>query len=175
MRRIFRNHLYPVHGRAGSRRSTECDMCPETTFARWPAGPDQGGPWGATCFRKPPIPGATQGRIKVDHGVGVSSTRLGNTICGTQFVPECSRICSRGLASGTKMFPTMLWNTGFLCVFAVSGTFLFPNVRLVFPILFPTARPWNKKCSRLPVPPGPDQGGPRSARCTRKPPFTYAP
>ena len=175
-----------------------CDVFSETTFTLCTVVPDQGGARSATCVQQPPLPGAPQGRTKVDHGVRyvygshpypvptqsrtkvdhgvrVSSTLLGNKIRGTQFVPGCSRICSRTLAPGTKMFPTMLWNTCVLCVFAVSGTFLFPNSRLVFPILFPTARPWNKKCSRLPVPPGPDQGGPRSARCTRQPPFTYAP
>ena len=174
-------------------------MYPETTLARCYPGPDQGGPRSGSVEHPP------------------REQNLWNTICSRWFPnlfpstrvgnKKCSRQCSGTL--------------GGLCVFAVSGTFLFPNSRLVFPILFPTARPWNKKCSRLPVPPRagsrwttecemypetpplpmphragsrrttdcdmylartltpcpvrPEQGAPRSARSTRKPPFPGVP
>ena len=173
-------------------------MCPSTTFARCPAGPDEGGPWSARCIRKPPLPGATQSRIKVDHGVGVSSTRLGNTICGTQFVPECSRICSRGLASGTKNVPdNALEHLGFVC-FCGFGNIFVPDQSPRVPDFVPDSSPleqkmfpiagapragsrWTTECEMFPATPlhlcpiGLDQGGPRIAICIWQRPLAPAP
>ena len=63
------NHSYPVYRRAGSGRTEDCELHPETTLTRYPVMPDRCGPRSARCIRKPPLPGAPQGRIKAEHGV----------------------------------------------------------------------------------------------------------
>ena len=145
-----------------------CDVFSETTFTLCTVGPDQGGARSATCVQKQPLPGGPQGRIKVDHGVrdvsgnhpypvlpragsrwttecDVSSTLLGNKIRGTQFVPGCSRICSRALASGTKNVPdNALEHWGF-CVFLRFREHFFPERSPRVPDFVPDNLPLEQK------------------------------
>ena len=177
-----------------------CDVFSETTSTRCTVGPDQGGARSATCLQKPPLPGGPQGRIKVDHGVrDVSGNHTYPVLprAGSRWTTECE---CRAPSSGTKfvehnvfpivpafvpehsrreqnMFPTMLCNTGGFVCFCGFGNIFFPEHSPRVPDFVPDNSPREQKM--FPIAGAPqgvlDQGGPRSARCTRKPPFTYAP
>ena len=105
-----------------------CDMFPDTTYTRCTVGPDEGGARSATCVQQPPLPGAPQGRTKVDHGV--------RDVYGSHPYPVLPRAGSR-------------WTTECECRAPSSGTKfvehnLFPSV----PEFVPGHSRREQKCSR---------------------------
>ena len=126
-------------------------MCPETTVTRCPAGPDQGGPRCATCFRTPPIPGARDGRMKAEPVVRHVSS---NHLCpvprraGRKWTMECDMYTEATL---TRCLPRAgpRWTTECECRAPSSGTkfvehILFPSV----PEFVPEHSLREQKCSR---------------------------